>query len=179
MFGPKAYLFAWIFTPTFKDLAHLPCGCLKITSVQPNFNLLRAEKHFEIDNPTGNNKQFLIGQHFSVDGQSQNVNKQGFLSILLVLIGWASYLVKEAERAVNQSEIFLLPFVFQNFPFCMFKSHYNIPRSCFLNRSPVPAMDLKSNRSGLWRHMLETCSRLRKLCRKHSLTMSCDMINSS
>ena len=106
MFGPKAWLFAWIFTPTFKDLAHLPCGCLKITSVQLNFNLLRAEKHFEIDNPTGNNKQFLIGQHFSVDVQSQNVNKQGFLSILLVLIGWASYLVKEAERAMNQSEIF-------------------------------------------------------------------------
>ena len=27
---------------------------------------------------------------------------------------------------------------------------------------------LKSNRSGLWRHMLETCRRLRRLCRKHS-----------
>ena len=26
---------------------------------------------------------------------------------------------------------------------------YNIPRACLLNRSPVPAMDLKSNRSGL------------------------------
>ena len=30
----------------------------------------------------------------------------------------------------------------------------NIPRTCLLNRLPVPAMDLKSNRSGLWRHML-------------------------
>ena len=29
------------------------------------------------------------------------------------------------------------------------KLHYNIPRACLLNRSPVPAMDLKSNRSGL------------------------------
>ena len=29
-------------------------------------------------------------------------------------------------------------------------------------------MDLKSNRSGLWRHMLEACRRLRRLCRKHS-----------
>ena len=45
---------------------------------------------------------------------------------------------------------------------------YNIPRACLLNRSPVPAMVLKSNRSGLWRHMLETCRRLRWLCRKHS-----------
>ena len=44
---------------------------------------------------------------------------------------------------------------------------YNIPRACLLNRSPVPAMDLKSNRSGLWRHKLETCRRLRWLCRKH------------
>ena len=35
-------------------------------------------------------------------------------------------------------------------------------------RSPVPAMDLKSNRSGLWRHMLETCRRLRRLRRKRS-----------
>ena len=42
------------------------------------------------------------------------------------------------------------------------------PRACLLNRPPVPAMDLKSNRSGLWRHMLETCRRLRRLCRKHS-----------
>ena len=25
------------------------------------------------------------------------------------------------------------------------KYHYNIPRACLLNRSPVPAMDLKSN----------------------------------
>ena len=29
------------------------------------------------------------------------------------------------------------------------KTDYNIPRACLLNRSPVPAMDLKSNRSGL------------------------------
>ena len=42
---------------SFKDLAHLPCGCLKITSVQLIFNPLRAEKHFEIDNSTGNNKK--------------------------------------------------------------------------------------------------------------------------
>ena len=26
---------------------------------------------------------------------------------------------------------------------------YNIPRACLLNRSPVPAIGLKSNRSGL------------------------------
>ena len=45
--------------------------------------------------------------------------------------------------------------------------YYNIPRACLLNRSPVPAMDLKSNRSSLWRHMLETCRRLKRLCRKH------------
>ena len=44
------------------------------------------------------------------------------------------------------------------------KLDYNIPRACLLNRPPVPAMDLKSNRSGLWRHMLETCRRLRRLC---------------
>ena len=49
-----------------------------------------------------------------------------------------------------------------------FRVIYNIPRACLLNRSPVPAMDLKSNRSGLWRHMLETCRRLRRLCRKRS-----------
>ena len=46
--------------------------------------------------------------------------------------------------------------------------NYNIPRACLLNRSPVPAMDLKRNKSGLWRHKLETCRRLRWLCRKHS-----------
>ena len=46
--------------------------------------------------------------------------------------------------------------------------YYNIPRPCLLNKSPVPAMDLKSNRSGLWRHMLKTCRRLRRLCRKRS-----------
>ena len=34
------------------------------------------------------------------------------------------------------------------------KKIYNISRACLLNRSPVPAMDLKSNRSGLWCHML-------------------------
>ena len=45
---------------------------------------------------------------------------------------------------------------------------YNIPRACLRNRSPVPAMDLKSNRWGLWRHLLETCRRLRRLCRKLS-----------
>ena len=45
---------------------------------------------------------------------------------------------------------------------------YNIPRVCLLNKSPVPAMDLKSNRSGLWHHMLETCCRLRRLWRKRS-----------
>ena len=50
----------------------------------------------------------------------------------------------------------------------MSKTYYDIPRACLLNRSPVLAMDLKSNRSGLWRHMLETCHRLRRLCRKHS-----------
>ena len=48
------------------------------------------------------------------------------------------------------------------------RDNYNIPRACLLNRSPVPAMDLKSNRSGLWCHMLETCHRLRRLCRKIS-----------
>ena len=30
-----------------------------------------------------------------------------------------------------------------------FVRHYNIPDACLLNRSPVPAMDLKSNRSGV------------------------------
>ena len=49
-----------------------------------------------------------------------------------------------------------------------FIRYYNIPRACLLNRSPVPAMDLKNNRSGLWRHMLETCRRLRRLSGKHS-----------
>ena len=29
------------------------------------------------------------------------------------------------------------------------KTFYGIPRACLLNRSPVPAMVLKSNRSGL------------------------------
>ena len=29
------------------------------------------------------------------------------------------------------------------------KIYHNIPRACLLNRLPVPAMDLKSNRSGL------------------------------
>ena len=45
-------------------------------------------------------------------------------------------------------------------------SNYNIPRACLLNRWPVPAMVLKSSRSSLWRHIIETCCRLR--CRKHS-----------
>ena len=46
--------------------------------------------------------------------------------------------------------------------------NYNVSGTCFLNRSPVPAMVLKSNRSGLWRHVIGTCHRLRWLCRKHS-----------
>ena len=36
------------------------------------------------------------------------------------------------------------------------------------NRSPVPAMVLKSNILGLWRHIIGTFRRLRWLCRKHS-----------
>ena len=39
--------------------------------------------------------------------------------------------------------------------------HYNIPRAWLLNRSPVPAMVLKSSISGLWRHIIGTCRRLR------------------
>ena len=57
----KTLIICLIIYPTFKDLqtpvAHLSSGCLKISSVRLNFNLLRAEKHFEIDNPTGNNRQ--------------------------------------------------------------------------------------------------------------------------
>ena len=34
---------------------------------------------------------------------------------------------------------------------CVHILYYNIPRACLLNRSPVSAMVLKSNRSGLWR----------------------------
>ena len=45
---------------------------------------------------------------------------------------------------------------------------YNIPGTCLPNTSPVQAMVLKSNRSGLWHHIIETCRRLRWLCRKHS-----------
>ena len=55
------------------------------------------------------------------------------------------------------------------------KTYHNIPRACLLSGSPVPAMDLKSNRSGLWRHILETSRRLRRLCRNVQ-TMSRDMI---
>ena len=32
------------------------------------------------------------------------------------------------------------------------KFFYNIPRACLLNRSPVPAMDLKSNRQFVTSH---------------------------
>ena len=56
------------------------------------------------------------------------------------------------------------------------KKYYNIPRACLPTRSPVPAMNLTSNISSLWRHMLETCCRLRTLCCKHSTAMSRDMI---
>ena len=31
----------------------------------------------------------------------------------------------------------------------MSRKDYNIPRACLLTRSPLPAMDLKSKRSGL------------------------------
>ena len=48
----------------------------------------------------------------------------------------------------------------------MVKKSYNIPRTCLLNRLPVPAMVASSNKSGLWRHLIETCRRLRWLCRK-------------
>ena len=44
---------------------------------------------------------------------------------------------------------------FQRHSLTEFISNYNISRACLLNRSPVPAVDLKSNRSGLWRHILE------------------------
>ena len=46
--------------------------------------------------------------------------------------------------------------------------NYNIPRVCFLNRLPVPAMVLKGSTPGLWHHIIETCYRLRLLCHKHS-----------
>ena len=46
--------------------------------------------------------------------------------------------------------------------------YYNIPIACLLNRWPFPAMVLKSNRSGLWRHIIRTCRTLRWLCRQHS-----------
>ena len=45
---------------------------------------------------------------------------------------------------------------------------YNIHRACLLNIWPVPASVPKSNRSGLWRHIIRTCHTLRWLCCKHS-----------
>ena len=36
----------------------------------------------------------------------------------------------------------------------IFKWSYNIPKTFLLNRSPVPTIDLKCNRSGLSRHMI-------------------------
>ena len=53
--------------------------------------------------------------------------------------------------------------------------YYNVPRACLLNRSPAPAIDLKSSRSGLWPHTLETCRRLRRFV-ANIQTMSRDMI---
>ena len=54
------------------------------------------------------------------------------------------------ELAVTHPEL-TLPLLAGN-RFCII--YYNTPRACLLNRSPVPAIDLKSNRSGLWGHML-------------------------
>ena len=71
------------------------------------------------------------------------------------------------------------PHQWDSFIWClMHMIFYNIPRAWLLNRSPVPVMVLKSNRqaclwsksdrSGLWRHIISTCRRLRWLCCKHS-----------
>ena len=52
---------------------------------------------------------------------------------------------------------------------------YNIPRVCLLNRSPFPAIDLKSNRSGLWRHIIELVVGWEDYVARVQI-MSCDMI---
>ena len=112
--------------------------------------------------------------------RSISKRKQTGLPLNCACSDWLSRLSSQRSRAGNEPvrDFSLFLSCFKTFlSVCL--NLINIPRSCFLNRSPVPAMDLKCNRSGLWRHMLETCRRLRKLCRKHSLTMSCDMINSS
>ena len=47
--------------------------------------------------------------------------------------------------------------------------------ACLIDRSPAPVMALKSNRSGLWRHIIGTCRRLKRLCANFQ-TLSHDMI---
>ena len=79
------------------------------------------------------------------------------------------------ENQSTLSGLSFLPFAFlhciHHWPLCNNKI-YKIPRAWLLTRSPVPAMDLKSNRSGFWGHMLKACRRLRRLCRKHSNIVS-------
>ena len=51
-------------------------------------------------------------------------------------------------------------------PSYLLSVNHNIPRACLPNRLPVPAMDLKAIDQACDVKMLETCYRLRRLCRK-------------
>ena len=91
--------------------------------------------------------------------------------IIKILVYWCRYTIKLFLIKIwSIRELFVPRFVLWtvNRSISSFKSTYNMPRACLLNRSPVPATVLKSNRSGLWRHIIGTCRRLRWLYRKHS-----------
>ena len=94
-----------------------------------------------------------------------DINVRRFCFAMFVSSCWPGML----ERAYTHEHTCLKSCSFISFTskFLKIKTNYDLLRACLLNRSAVPAMDLKSNRSGLRRHMLETCRRLRRLCRKH------------
>ena len=93
-------------------------------------------------------------------------NKERYIETLVVVDQkMCNY---HGEDAATQFTMAVLNMVSGSFYWLASSKHYyNIPRACLLDRSPVPAMVLKSNRSGLCYHMLETCRGLR-LCRKRS-----------
>ena len=59
-------------------------------------------------------------------------------------------MVNELKHVQDRNGVYSVIFCFDiKYHTVPFWSIYNIPRAYLLNRSPVPAMDLKSNRSGL------------------------------
>ena len=81
---------------------------------------------------------------------------------------WTRYAFSSKDRSFLQMRLrpnSLCPDVYQKtlIPPILYILIIYLEHSCLIHRQFQ-----ESSRSGLWRHMLKTCRRLRRLCRKHS-----------